>query len=1457
MSAKATRIATELQPDPALVQDAGYRLDATDRQYIDTQIRATQQHVADSLINGVVATWRTVHASSAALVAGDVVCITTGGMLTLAVPGALSSAGTAFGVCLTAAAPGTAVRIAVGGVLGPEITGLGATQGLVRVSTLGRCERVTTLAPTDYQVGVVTSAGYLTLTKERALESAAASSTTKTPVRAVAASNISNLASASVTQDGVTLAQNDRVLLSAQTTAAQNGIYNVGVVGGGLAPLTRDTDADSALELPYGTTVTAKEGTSFAGSTWSLASTVVTIDVTAQDWRKVGPQYYAVGPLSRDVSIVGSTPTTIIVSRAIALGTSPVTVPATAKLQFVDGGSVSVATGQTLTINGTILAGLQQIFSFADATSVLALGRTATRKLPVEWFGAIGDGSSANATANTAALNRIFSIFTQVDQQIEAVFGAGKSYYTNDTVIVCKPGTAVTSYIIRGNGAYIAVDGEAIGARPAFELGRSIEYETTTTGIQTLPTGTINVADTANFAASGSLRVVTTNGEQLVTYTGKGGTTFTGCTGGTGNTSAGGKVYGNLQINSAASSKLHRLEWHGLIVQRSVFETTTTGVQTLPVGTINVASTSGFPSSGTLHITTTTGVSTVTYTGKGGTTFTGCTGGTGDTSNGGKVVNASASYGLQVNACDHAVFDHSSFDRFYSGVRWAQEGGNGCTFYDCSISAAIVGARLGGLGTNSSIADAYNGNNISWIGGKIQACTQIGMHASGVGFVIEDVDFSVCAGMAFHGETLGQARLKFYTESIGTNKVGQTQAVCLLTDCRSVEIVGSWLNATGDADSHDVGYGLRLTGCDHVDIRANTFNRARLADIRVDADCGRGIVIHESAYAEPINGTHTSKKLRVADFRTRRIRNDVRTQDLPSSSYDPLYGEPVNIIASPNKFDHPTWLPTNVTFGATVLGPDGLTQADTINFNDDFSAATLALTAQPEMGVGDLDGYEIVLRYWWRPISVLVSSTSDKQVLRTEIRREVGDQNFYDSTGACDAGGAAGDWQFEEHVYAVPNGTSTKLYTVLFTCPYDGISIALWGVQLFARLPANARAHVPAMGTGRATALLAGPVASPDKTALDAAVAAWPRFRRLNVTHVDVDGVGATSTSINLGAPLPANAYPIGAAISLITPFTGGGATTVTADIGTTGDDDAIVDGANVFAAAVDGQASTLPAGIAPHKPLGAAQLKLRLASDVNLSALTAGELLAEVAYVTQGGSNLWEPVEADGCTLWLPATSGSKTLVGTRCSQWSDASVKAFHATQSTDADRPAYCASDPSVNGLPTLAFDGSTELMVLTTGQTVGSLIAAAGFSVYALLVIEDSHVNLSHELNDAIISDSVGFWDISTTSDGRVGPGTYDGAHDSKYTAVQWGRRVIVAARHDGTNLHVQVNNGAETTQAQGNTTGAGNSVTWLGRGSTGGRFQRMRIAELFVFDRKTSSGEHAAAMSRLNALGAVY
>lgn len=93
-------------------------------------------------------------------------------------------------------------------------------------------------------------------------------------VRGVVIANVANLASFTVSNNGITYVAGDRVLLPAQTTAAQNGVYAVGTVASGTAPLTRVTDMPTGMTYRNGCIVhVSNEGTLLAASAWKAMCT--------------------------------------------------------------------------------------------------------------------------------------------------------------------------------------------------------------------------------------------------------------------------------------------------------------------------------------------------------------------------------------------------------------------------------------------------------------------------------------------------------------------------------------------------------------------------------------------------------------------------------------------------------------------------------------------------------------------------------------------------------------------------------------------------------------------------------------------------------------------------------------------------------------------------------------------------------------------------------------------------------------------------------------------------------------------------------------------------------------------------------------------------------------------------------------------------------------------------------
>jgi len=123
--------------------------------------------------------------------------------------------------------------------------------------------------------------------------------------------------------------------------------------------------------------------------------------------------------------------------------------------------------------------------------------------------------------------------------------------------------------------------------------------------------------------------------------------------------------------------------------------------------------------------------------------------------------------------------------------------------------------------------------------------------------------------------------------------------------------------------------------------------------------------------------------------------------------------------------------------------------------------------------------------------------------------------------------------------------------------------------------------------------------------------AAAPLYAEKQITHADLTAA-ATSEAVDFDSALPAGAVILGREITVTTPFSGGGASAATVDVGGT-DTDAIVDGEDVFTGATTPKAGT--SGINPNGFLGGQTLKATVTSDVNVGTLTAGDITVKVAY--------------------------------------------------------------------------------------------------------------------------------------------------------------------------------------------------------------------------------------------------
>lgn len=95
----------------------------------------------------------------------------------------------------------------------------------------------------------------------------------------------------SLTIDGVTMANGDRVFLKDQTSAFENGIYQVSGIGTSVV-LTRTYDADDTTKLSDACYVSIEQGAVAADTTWELITdSPITMGTTALRYTRINPPH--------------------------------------------------------------------------------------------------------------------------------------------------------------------------------------------------------------------------------------------------------------------------------------------------------------------------------------------------------------------------------------------------------------------------------------------------------------------------------------------------------------------------------------------------------------------------------------------------------------------------------------------------------------------------------------------------------------------------------------------------------------------------------------------------------------------------------------------------------------------------------------------------------------------------------------------------------------------------------------------------------------------------------------------------------------------------------------------------------------------------------------------------------------------------------------------------------------
>ena len=255
----------------------------------------------------------------------------------------------------------------------------------------------------------------------------------KQAVRVAAVSNVTLSGGAPATVDDVSLSANDRVLVTGQSTASQNGIYYVQTLGNGSnGTWVRGLDANATGELFAGMIVMVTEGTAYSDKLWSLTTNgAITIGTTSLTFALTGGTgnaitsgtshiKIAVEDGNANVNIAGTSNVVVFASTGVIVtgittvsgnitGGNVITAGLASATGNITGGNLNtgaqvVATGN-ITGGNLITAGLASVTGTITATANVTGGNLVTSGAVVAATANIGNLQMSNTTITTVLAN--------------------------------------------------------------------------------------------------------------------------------------------------------------------------------------------------------------------------------------------------------------------------------------------------------------------------------------------------------------------------------------------------------------------------------------------------------------------------------------------------------------------------------------------------------------------------------------------------------------------------------------------------------------------------------------------------------------------------------------------------------------------------------------------------------------------------------------------------------------------------------------------------------------------------------------------------------------------------------------------------------------------------------------------------------------------------------------------